>query len=80
MNQFLKFLLQNGLNAKDLQEELSFRELSMDECRNSGLDSNDSILSNYSTSFLKDALQILIEGSYNIDKLAKEQEVELQEI
>lgn len=60
----------NGLNAKDLQDELIFREIPIFELRESGY-TKDPIevgkFAGYSTEVLENALQTLVEGSREIE-------------
>lgn len=70
MQKILDYMAANGLNAKDLKDELRFREIPDFELRESGYTKNpmeDGKFAGYSTAVLEDALQTLIEGAREVE-------------
>lgn len=74
MQKILDYMRDNGLNAKDLQEELRFRAIGISELRENGFTkdiSENSLFEGYSTNTLEDALQTLVEAAHEFEMMER---------
>ena len=70
MQKILDYMAEHNLNAKNLQEELRFREIGNSELREAGYTGSpimDGDFAGYSTAILEDALQTLVEAAHEIE-------------
>lgn len=74
MQNILDYIKNNGLNAKDLQEELRFRAIGDSELREAGFTKGplgSGVFDGYSTSTLEDALQTLVEAAHEFEMMER---------